>query len=410
MTRRRQLVSQPAHNRPNAGSIPAAATILLLVATVAHGQTWLRDVDVAPEVECASYDRASWGFDARRHRQDLADGLDVAPYSGEAIPAVPSGRDWHVEHVTSLKEAAESGLCDSPDRWREFANDRRNLTLSQARTNIQKGARDAAEWLPATPEGRCFLVRTVLTVKDAYNLTIDQAEADALEGVLLDGDCGSGHDDYMAYFDLIEIPSGWQRWRLDWRRWEYDRRQERREAALAELRASQEPPARVWRIGNLLFWTAPSSGPMPRGYRVEEGNTVSHPWHPHENGRAVYEHVLRTAAPARIEAEHGGGLSHRVYSPFVAAGPEPSVLVQRVRYYASRTWRSNKSRDRWRRVLQGIGVPCGVGHAGRPPECGIEPAMTAAEAQGYHDRGWSPWWGHVAGVLRRLEQSGTCCP
>lgn len=411
MKRRRQLVSRPAHNRLNAGSIPAAATILLLftAAAAAEGQTWLRGLDVAPEAECATYDRGAWGFDARRHRQDLADALEAAPYSGERIPAEPEGRAWHVEHVVALKEAAVSGLCDrGPDEWRQFANDRRNLTLAQARLNVQKGAADAGAWLPPTAAGRCYLVRTVVEVKGAYGLTVDQAEADALERVLLEGECGRGHSDFMAYFDLIEIPGGWQPWRLEWRRWEYERERAQRQAALEALRASQEAPAAVWRIGDRLFWTPPAAGPMPGGYRVEQGDTVLHlaPY-PQHDGRAVYEYPLRIGGgPARVEAEHGGGLNHRVYSPDVHAGPEPAVLVQRIRYYASRRWRSQASRERWRRVLAGFGVPCGVGYAGRPPVCGLAPAMSAAEAREYDRRGWSPWWGHAATVLERLEAAG----
>ena len=170
--------------------------------------------------------------------------------------------------------------------------------------------------------------------------------------------------------------------------------------AEAAVRATWEAPARIWRIGNLLFWTPPAGGPSPRGYRVEQGDSVLH-FQPHtfHDGREVYEYILRGDAPARVEAEHGGGLNHRVYSESVAPGPEPPATVQRIRYFASRWWRSQASRDRWRRVLAGFGVPC----AEKPAVCPLEPAMTAGEARGYHDRGWSPWWGHAADVLERLE-------
>ena len=46
----------------------------------------------------------------------------------------------------------------------------------------RKGAKDAAEWLPA--RNRCWFAARVVEVRRAYGLTIDRREADALERIL----------------------------------------------------------------------------------------------------------------------------------------------------------------------------------------------------------------------------------
>ena len=68
---------------------------------------------------------------------------------------------------------------------RRFAADLRNLVLADPHLNrYVKRAHDAADWLPE--HNRCWYARTVLAVRRAYELTIDRAEADALDVVLRD--------------------------------------------------------------------------------------------------------------------------------------------------------------------------------------------------------------------------------
>ena len=57
------------------------------------------------------------------------------------------------------------------------------MTLASPSVNRhQKVAKDAAEWL--TDLNRCWYVDRVVQVRQAYGLTIDRAEADAIDGVL----------------------------------------------------------------------------------------------------------------------------------------------------------------------------------------------------------------------------------
>ena len=86
-------------------------------------------------------------------------------------------------------EAHDSGLCAAIDAMRrEFAADLLNLTLADPSVNRhQKSGKDAAEWLPDM--NTCWFADRVIQVRLKYELTVDQAEADAL-GLVLTG-CSS---------------------------------------------------------------------------------------------------------------------------------------------------------------------------------------------------------------------------
>ena len=69
------------------------------------------------------------------------------------------------------------------DTRRQFANDLLNLTLASPSVNRhQKSDNNPAEWLPAV--NRCWHVDRVVQVRLAYGLTIDRAEAAAIDAVL----------------------------------------------------------------------------------------------------------------------------------------------------------------------------------------------------------------------------------
>ena len=144
------------------------------------GETW-RGLVVAPECRCTPYDR-----DDYRYPQSVEpliaerDGM-TSRYSGTIFRNL---KESDIEHVVSLSEAHDSGLCAaSADIRRQFARDLDNLALATPQLNrYQKRGFDAAEWLP--PLNRCWYAQTIIAVRQEYRLTIDAAEVKALEELL----------------------------------------------------------------------------------------------------------------------------------------------------------------------------------------------------------------------------------
>ena len=114
-----------------------------------------------------------------------ANGQVYTPYSCIAFDITPSGTAaTDIEHIVALAEVHDSGIDD--DRRRDIASDLDNLTIADPTVNrSQKGARDAAEWMP-THHGAWFADR-VIRVKLEYGLTVDPAERDALAALLEGG-------------------------------------------------------------------------------------------------------------------------------------------------------------------------------------------------------------------------------
>lgn len=148
--------------------------------------TW-RGLTVAPEERCAPYDSDDYHYPQSVETDIVRDlGGIFSPYTCESFDSI---RETDIEHIVARSEAHDSGLCgaDAGTRTR-FAQDLINLTLaSPALNRREKVARDAAEWLPG--QNRCWFAQRVVDVRLQYGLTIDQAEADALEGIL--GGCPS---------------------------------------------------------------------------------------------------------------------------------------------------------------------------------------------------------------------------
>ena len=95
---------------------------------------------------------------------------------------------FDIDHMIPLKEAWDSGAHSwSSDRRQAFAND---LTLAQsliavsASSNRSKSDRDPAEWMPTRTAYHCTYVTAWITVKKAWDLSVDQAELRRLEQVL----------------------------------------------------------------------------------------------------------------------------------------------------------------------------------------------------------------------------------
>lgn len=149
----------------------------------ASAETW-RGLTVASESRCTPYERA------RDYRYPpLGRGRDCAGSGGRLRPVHgtvlrTSTRESDIEHIVATSETHDSGLCAADRATRaRFARDLENLTLASPEVNRhQKSGKDAAEWLP--DRNRCWFAGRVLKAKRNYRLTVDRAEAAALERIL----------------------------------------------------------------------------------------------------------------------------------------------------------------------------------------------------------------------------------
>ncbi len=96
-----------------------------------------------------------------------------------------------IDHLVPLKEAHDSG-ANAWERAKRiaYANDLTNpghLIAMDASANRSKGDRDPAEWMPPNEDFHCAYVLAWVAVKRAWQLNMDQAEADAIGLVLARG-------------------------------------------------------------------------------------------------------------------------------------------------------------------------------------------------------------------------------
>ncbi len=158
----------------------------------AFGQAWL-DVDRN-------------GCDTRNDvlRRDLADAEFVAgsrclvaagafqePYTGRSITfrrGAESSQSVQIDHVVALGDAWQKGAQQLTARQRQhLANDPLNLIAADGPANQDKGASDAATWLPPNKSLRCHYVARQISVKAAYRLWVTSAEKAAMQRIL--GSC-----------------------------------------------------------------------------------------------------------------------------------------------------------------------------------------------------------------------------
>ena len=148
-----------------------------LCASVVSSESW-QGLIVADELSCPSYDRKRDFLDVEEAVIALQ-GLQSL-YTGKAFDGP---RNSEVDHIVALREAHDSGLCVADRATRhQFAYDLDNLTLASPRINRQKGARDAAEWLP--PLSHCWFAERVIAIKLKYRLTVDADEVKSLAAAL----------------------------------------------------------------------------------------------------------------------------------------------------------------------------------------------------------------------------------
>lgn len=113
------------------------------------------------------------------------------PYTGTTIDFERGERsaEVQIDHVVALSDAWQKGAQGWTREVRTaFANDPANLQAVDGPTNQQKGAGDAATWLPPNTGYRCVYALRQISVKSAYGLWVTAAERDALERQL--GRCG----------------------------------------------------------------------------------------------------------------------------------------------------------------------------------------------------------------------------
>ncbi|MFB2583006.1 DUF1524 domain-containing protein [Herbiconiux sp. P15] len=107
-------------------------------------------------------------------------GATIAFVRGEATsPAV------QIDHVVALLDAWQSGAQQLTQEERvAFANDPLNLYAVDGPANSQKGAGNAATWLPPNTAFRCEYAARQVSVKAAYGLWVTAPEKGALDRIL----------------------------------------------------------------------------------------------------------------------------------------------------------------------------------------------------------------------------------
>ena len=178
----------------------------LLIAFPASADS-LDGIRIEPEKNIPAYDRDLYdhwidadgdGQDAREEAlieeslipvtfQDgkVVAGLWVGPYCG-FVTRNPGELD--VDHMVPLKQAHLSGgYAWSADKRRDYANaltDNDHLIAVKAGCNRSKSAQDPATWMPPNRTYWCDYLEDWIAIKRKWDLSMDQAEVDAVRSGL----------------------------------------------------------------------------------------------------------------------------------------------------------------------------------------------------------------------------------
>lgn len=116
---------------------------------------------------------------------DISGGNWVSLYDG-FTSSDPS--DFDIDHMVPLAEAWDSGASGwSDSRRRDFANDLSSsysLKAVSSSSNRSKSDGDPADWLPPNSAYVCEYVQQWVSVKQQWDLSVDEAEAITLGDVL----------------------------------------------------------------------------------------------------------------------------------------------------------------------------------------------------------------------------------
>ncbi|MCY4001105.1 MAG: T9SS type A sorting domain-containing protein [Bacteroidetes bacterium] len=158
----------------------------------------LNSLTVEAENRCSTYTRSHYSYPQSVEPQIVeAQGGAFSPYDYTCFSALTES---DIEHITATSEAHDSGMCGrTREEKRTFARDLLNLTLATPSLNRhQKGAKDAAEWVPAN--NKCWFAATIIATKKKYSLSIDQDEKTALNQII--SDCTTAGTGFT-----MEVPS-----------------------------------------------------------------------------------------------------------------------------------------------------------------------------------------------------------
>lgn len=172
---------------------------------VKEAKETLKNLNVAPENTVVNYDReGTFGNQkettkSKIEMRDLTDssfndygrassGTLKDPYTGKTLTFKEGDRrPYDLEHVVALKEVERSENANHPltnAQKEQIANDSSNLLLVDSSANRSKSDKDAKTWLPSYKPSECRYAIETITVKDKYNLNVDQGEKEVLENVL----------------------------------------------------------------------------------------------------------------------------------------------------------------------------------------------------------------------------------
>lgn len=152
------------------------------------GQRWLdidrNGCDTRNDILAAQLERV-----VRAGPCKVTSGMLADPYTGQSIE-FERGQETstlvQIDHVVALADAWQKGAQQlTADQRATFANDPLNLIAADGSANAQKGAGDAATWLPSNKSFRCVYVARQVAVKATYGLWVTEAEHDAIERILI---------------------------------------------------------------------------------------------------------------------------------------------------------------------------------------------------------------------------------
>lgn len=109
-------------------------------------------------------------------KRKVITGCWVDAYTGEMYYIA---KKLHIDHVVALKEAHLAGASLFSSIQKEnFANDKKNLVITNSKTNVQKSAHPPHKWYPPRPDRREWYRSLRLQIMKKYKLrpSIEEVE------------------------------------------------------------------------------------------------------------------------------------------------------------------------------------------------------------------------------------------